>query len=208
MLKDIMRVLELFSGTGSVGKMCKELGWEVISLDLKGADINTNILQWDYTQFPEGHFDIVWASPPCDTFSNIRRSWVGRKMKCHGGEVCTLAMLENDMNTIGVPILERTEEIIDYFQPKKYFIENPQTGRMKDFMMHHKHYDVDYCRYSDWGYRKRTRIWTNVEGFIPKICDGQCGSVTNGKHVASVASQRLSNKYRIPLLLVRELLTL
>ena len=29
-----MRVLELFSGTGSVGKCCKELGWDVVSVDL------------------------------------------------------------------------------------------------------------------------------------------------------------------------------
>ena len=29
------RVLELFSGTGSIGKCCKELGWESISVDLE-----------------------------------------------------------------------------------------------------------------------------------------------------------------------------
>ena len=32
----MVKVLELFSGTKSVGKICDELGWEVISLDLKG----------------------------------------------------------------------------------------------------------------------------------------------------------------------------
>jgi hypothetical protein len=26
-------------------------------------------------------------------------------------------------------------------------------------------YDVDYCMYSDWGYKKRTRIWTNKTDF-------------------------------------------
>ena len=30
-----MKLLELFSGTGSVGKVAKELGYDVVSLDLK-----------------------------------------------------------------------------------------------------------------------------------------------------------------------------
>ena len=42
-----MRLLELFSGTGSVGKVAKEFGYEIVSLDLKQADINIDILQWD-----------------------------------------------------------------------------------------------------------------------------------------------------------------
>jgi len=29
----MVKVLELFKGTGSVSKVCKELEWEVISLD-------------------------------------------------------------------------------------------------------------------------------------------------------------------------------
>ena len=39
-----MKLLELFSGTGSVGRVAKEKGFEVISLDLKNADINLDIL--------------------------------------------------------------------------------------------------------------------------------------------------------------------
>ena len=35
-----MNLLELFSGTGSVGRIARDLGFDVISLDLKGADIN------------------------------------------------------------------------------------------------------------------------------------------------------------------------
>jgi len=177
-----MRVLELFSGTGSVGKICKEMGWEVISLDLKGADINTNILNWDYTQYPVGYFDLIWASPPCDTFSQLRRTWIGKRLKCHHGEVCTAELLQNDIDTIGLPILRRTEEIIDYFNPKYYFIENPQTGHMKTYLTHRPHYDVDYCKYTDWGYQKRTRIWTNLKGFIPKTCKKDCGNIEDNKH--------------------------
>ena len=93
-----MRVLELFSGTGSVGKVCKEKDWEVISLDLKNAEINCNILDWDYTIYPPGHFDIIWASPPCDTFSCLRRSWIGRKLKAFGDNIVTAEMLDNDMD--------------------------------------------------------------------------------------------------------------
>jgi hypothetical protein len=33
---------------------------------------------------------------------------------------------------------------------------------------------VDYCRYCDWGYRKRTRLWTNIE-FDALTCDGKGG---------------------------------
>jgi len=69
-----MRCLELFSGTGSVGKVLKELGHSVISLDLKGADINCNILDWDYTIYEPNYFEYIHASPPCDTFSVCRKS--------------------------------------------------------------------------------------------------------------------------------------
>lgn len=154
---------------------------------------------------------MIWASPPCDTFSNLRKSWIGRKLKCHHGEVCTKELLKKDIDMIGLPILRQTEKIIAYFKPKYYFIENPQTGEMKDYMKHHPHYDVDYCRYSNWGYQKRTRIWTNLQGFIPKICKKDCGQVTNGKHrviIGQVLSPRRNDKYRIPPQLINELFQL
>ena len=44
-----MKTLELFSGTGSVGKVCKNLGIEVVSLDRDlPADIKSDIMDWDY----------------------------------------------------------------------------------------------------------------------------------------------------------------
>ena len=60
-----MRILDLFSGTHSVGKVARALGHEVLSLDLSGADINMDVLDWDYTTYPMGRFDFIWASPPC-----------------------------------------------------------------------------------------------------------------------------------------------
>ena len=40
----MVKLLELYSGTHSVGKVAKEKGWDVVSLDLDNADININIL--------------------------------------------------------------------------------------------------------------------------------------------------------------------
>ena len=65
-----IKVLELFSGTGSIRKICDTLGWETISLDIvEDVDHKIDILDFDYKQYPVGCFDIVWASPPCTEYS-------------------------------------------------------------------------------------------------------------------------------------------
>ena len=103
-----MKLLELFAGSKSVGTVVDKLGWDVVSLDLKGATINCNILEWDYTQYPPGSFDVIWASPPCNTFSCIRNSWIGRSGH-------TKESLKRDVEQVGLPILYKTLEIIDFF---------------------------------------------------------------------------------------------
>ena len=209
-----MRFLDLFSGTHSVGTIAQEMGYEVTSLDLADATICCDVLKWDYQKFPVGHFDVIWSSPPCETFSTVRRSNIGRNGY-------TKESLEQDMLERGVPILRKTEEILAYFQPPLWFIENPQTGKMKDFIDPLlPYYDVDYCKYSDWGYRKRTRIWTNQTGFIPRVCHKNCGYVENGRHVRDVTGSAKNRpcagqgggsnrkpRYRIPAPLIRELLS-
>ena len=175
-----MKLLELFSGTKSVGKVAEQLGFEVTSLDMKNADINCDIMNWNYKVYESGYFDVIWASPPCNTFSNMRKCRIGK----HG---YTQQSLQNDINNIGLPLLRRTEEIIDYLKPKYYFIENPQTGRMKEYM-DKPYYDVDYCKYSNWGYQKRTRVWTNVMGFSPQVRRRDCENMVGTRHRINLAS--------------------
>ena len=74
-----MKFLEVSSGTGSVGKVAKDFGFEVASLDLKGALINTDILDWNYTDYPVGYFDFIHESPPCIEYS-IPKTTGGRKI--------------------------------------------------------------------------------------------------------------------------------
>ena len=67
-----MRLLELFSGTKSVGRAFEALGWEVTSLDADATTrptICTDVQAWDYGTYPPGHFDLIWASPVCMEFS-------------------------------------------------------------------------------------------------------------------------------------------
>ena len=72
-------------------------------------------------------------------------------------------------------IVQRTLEIIAYFYPSQWFIENPKTGLLKSrFLMKDlAHVDLDYCQFSDWGYQKPTRIWgpSYLRNLKPRVCD-------------------------------------
>jgi len=174
----MIRVLELFSGTRSVGKVCDEIGWESVSVDLiSEATHKCDIMDFNYKQYPKDYFSIVWASPPCTNYSKLQDCFLGRMRK---GVLYTKEIQEAEMKEDDKLVL-RTLEIIDYFNPEYYFIENPATSKMKDrdYMKDRPFYIVDYCMYSDYGYRKRTRIWTNKEGWNAKKCDGSgaCGNM-------------------------------
>jgi site-specific DNA-cytosine methylase len=182
-----MKVLELFSGTGSVGKCCKALGWEVVSVDMiLPADHQVDIMDFDYKQYKKDEFDIVWASPPCTNYSKLQDSWLGRMRK---GEIYTREIQEKEMNEDDKLVL-RTLEIIDYFNPEYWFIENPAGSKMKDrpFMKDLNNYVVDYCMYSDWGYRKRTRIWTNKKDWNALKCDKNCGNMVGSLHKTNLGN--------------------
>jgi hypothetical protein len=47
-------------------------------------------------------------------------------------------------------------------------------------------YETDYCKYSNWGYRKRTRVWTNILGFTPKTCKKDFPNMEGTKHTLNI----------------------
>ena len=178
---------------------------EVISIDILQKFNPTeccDILQWDYTKYPSGYFDAIWASPPCTEYSKVLYSRPERIRDISGAN----------------RIVQRTLDIIEYFKPDKWFIENPQTGLLKhqEVLFGVPYVDVDYCKYG-FDYRKRTRIWTNVD-YVGKLCKKDCGAIINGHHKLSTGKSKfkdgkmkvpsLHQRYSIPSLLIKELFSI
>ena len=130
-----MRLLELFSGTGSIGHAFAAHGWEVISTNKDpktDADTHEDILTWDHTIYTPGYFDAAWASPACTQY------WCARR----GAKTPQNLVLADSL-------VERSLALLAYFAPRAWFLENPQTGMLKDrpFMAGLLFVDVDYCAY-------------------------------------------------------------
>ena len=212
-----MRVLELFSGTGSVGKCCESLGYEVVSVDMiLPATHIVDIMNFDYKQYPKNHFDIVWASPPCIYYSKLQDCNFGRTVAKgeYKGEMRCRELNNKQMDDADKLVLKALE-IIEYFNPHWWYIENPQTGRLKEreIMKGLPFHDADYCRYSDYGYRKRTRFWTNRLDLEMKKCNGVCGNMFGGRHIVScdggksdLVGTTQKERYRIPPDVIYELI--
>jgi hypothetical protein len=154
-----MKVLELFAGSRSIGKVCDELEFRCFSSDLTefdGIDYAVDILKFDINKVPFVP-DVIWASPPCTTFSvaSIGKHWN------ENGEPKTEAAIT------GLHILNATIDIIylyKHYNPNLvWYIENPRGMMRKvkawDWISHVRH-TVTYCQYGDTR-MKPTDIWTN-----------------------------------------------
>ena len=102
------KALDLFCGTKSVSRALEDLGYEVVTLDVRPecqATYTVDIRNWRFWEFCEpGEFEIVWASIPCTEFSQA------------------LTTRQRDLSTAD-SIARRTLKIIRWLNPKKYFIE-------------------------------------------------------------------------------------
>ena len=100
-------------GRVPVAKVFRSYGHTVATLDRDmPADIQTDIVDWKYKELPRDSFDVIWASPPCTEYSLAKTTGV-RKI--------------DEANAI----VKRTLEILAYFNPATWILENPQTGLLK-----------------------------------------------------------------------------
>ncbi len=164
-----MRVLELFAGSRSVGKVAEQRGHSVFSVDIKqfkGIDFVGDIeflLVTDIPFIP----DIIWASPPCTSYSiaAISHHRNGQEPK-------------SDFAKKSDRVIGNVLKIISFYRCI-YYIENP-VGMLRkmDFMKRYcDRTTVSYCKYGD-SRMKPTDIWSNnirslfnLDGWTPRpVC--------------------------------------
>jgi len=105
-------MLEMFCGTGSVGKVVSRIpGAKVFSVDINPETLGyhpskvADILTLDFTKLKFVP-DVIWCSPPCRTYSIMA-----------GGKHRTKAIMEpkTEAGIIGREILQKTLDMINYF---------------------------------------------------------------------------------------------
>jgi len=157
-----MKILELFSGTASFSKVAMGGGHQVFTVDIEpqfNPSLCIDIMQLTPEMILEqfGQPDIIWASPPCTTFSvaSLRHYWENGKPK-------------NYKALQGIAVAKKTLEIIKALNPKFFIIENPRGMlRKQDFMQEMKRTTVTYCQYG-LEYQKATDLWNNLENWNPR----------------------------------------
>jgi site-specific DNA-cytosine methylase len=159
-----MKVLELFAGSKSFSNAAAAMGHTVFTSDYdESFDTHycVDILDFDITKLPWKP-DVIWASPPCETFSvaSIGHHWTGGK----GAYIPKTERAKHNQKFVLKAI-----EIIEQLQPKYWFIENPRgVLRKMPYMQGHPYrHTVTYCQYGDTR-MKPTDIWTNCPIWKPR----------------------------------------
>ena len=151
------RILELFSGLKHVSKSFELHGWDAVTLDYDpklGADLCVDLLTWDYTAYDRDHFDFIHCSPDCTSWSICTHRH--RTLKDGLKPMTPTAVL-------GEKLIHRMHEILDFFQPCTYIIENPR-GRLRHFPPMRRHPYRTTVFYSNYGFtfHKPTDLWSNI----------------------------------------------
>lgn len=154
-------ILSLFDYTGNWSKPYRENGYNVIQVDLqRGQDI----LTWDYTKIDNVYG--ILAAVPCTDFAVVGGRWWKDKDK-------------DGRTEQSKKLVYKTLEIIDYFKPKFWVVENPvsrihkccsELGEVKfkfnpcDFAG----YCIDKKEQEENRYNKQTWLWGEFNNPVPK----------------------------------------
>lgn len=152
-----LRILDLWSGSGSATKIWENCGHEVITVDIDSANNPTickDIIDVTYEELQKyGHFDFIWASPDCRIFSIANLH--SRHFVYNDG-----VLVVNSEEAVQMIIRVRhTLQLIHNLAPDYWIIENPRGMlRKMPFMLEYNRETITYCQYGDFR-MKPTDLW-------------------------------------------------
>jgi len=201
-----LKVLELFAGSCSFSNVAKEYGYETFTTDFNdftGIDYVVDILDFDINSIPFWP-DIIWASPPCTTFSIASCGYHWNAPDDQGNREPKTEAAET-----GLLILKQTIWILNELQPKFFVIENPRgLMRKMDAVQYLKRDTVTYCQYGD-NRMKPTDLWHNLDWTPRPMCKNGMPCHEAAPRGSKTGTQGLKGNYersKVPYELCKEIL--